>query len=68
LYATLQAIKNAPIGVSLLIKSDSKYAVDALTKHYRAWEDRGWIGIDNSELIKAIVAWMRARKGTTSFQ
>jgi ribonuclease HI len=68
LYAILRATKEAPMEAPLLIKSDSKYAVNALTKYHRAWEDRGWIDVDNGELIKTIVAWMRIRNSTTSFQ
>src|SRR5436190_13702749 len=42
LYAILETIKDNLQNSPLLIKSDSKYAIDGLTKHIDEWEDKGW--------------------------
>jgi ribonuclease HI len=47
LYAGLQVIKNTPSNVPLLIKTDSKYLLESMTKNSQKWEDKGWLGITN---------------------
>jgi ribonuclease HI len=68
LYAILHVVKNTPSDQPLHIKSDSMYAIEILTKHHTKMEDKGWIGIDNYDLIKAIIAWLRSRQSATTFQ
>jgi ribonuclease HI len=68
LYAILQAIKTAPTNALILIKTDSKYALNGLTKNLENWENKGWIGIKNANLFQTIVAWLRARSTQTQFQ
>ncbi|EIM79513.1 RnaseH-domain-containing protein [Stereum hirsutum FP-91666 SS1] len=58
----------APLSAPLHIKSDSLYAIDGLTKHLSAWEDKGWIGVSNSDLFRATAAALRRRGSTTTFQ
>ena len=68
LYAILVVIKTTPQNRQLLIKSDSKYAIDGLTKYIDEWEDKGWIGVSNAPLFKTIAAWLRRRASKTTFQ
>ena len=68
LYAVMQAIKSTPLNTPVLIKSDSKYVINGLTKHLQKWEDRGWIGIANKNLFKALIAQLRQRACKTEFQ
>ena len=68
LYAILVVIKSTPQNRPLLINSDSKYAIDGLTKYIDEWEDKGWIGVSNAPLFKAIAAWLRKRASKTAFQ
>jgi ribonuclease HI len=68
IYAVLQAIKLVPRHIPLLIKTDSKYVINGLTKHLDEWEDRGWINAPNGEVFKTTVAWLRARTSKTQFQ
>ncbi|KAK0431227.1 hypothetical protein EV421DRAFT_1720716, partial [Armillaria borealis] len=56
--AVLERIINADKRALLLTLSDSKYVIGGLCIHLRAWEDRGWIGIPNKEVLQAIVARM----------
>lgn len=49
----------------LEILSDSKITIEGLTKHLTEWEDKGWVGIENKEILQAIAAKMRSRKGQT---
>ncbi|EIW64008.1 uncharacterized protein TRAVEDRAFT_110801 [Trametes versicolor FP-101664 SS1] len=50
------------------VVSDSKYVVDGLTKHLPAWEQRGWIGVANADIIKETVALLRTRSAPTTFR
>ena len=68
LYAILVVIKTTPQNRQMLIKSDSKYAIDGLTKYIDEWEDKGWIGVSNAPLFKTIAAWLRRRASKTTFQ
>ena len=68
LYAVLQVARTTPKETPLMIKSDSEYAIEGLTKNLTHWENKGWIGISNSALFKATAAWLRSRSSTTSFQ
>ncbi|KAI0693950.1 RnaseH-domain-containing protein, partial [Cerioporus squamosus] len=52
----------------LHVVTDSKYAVDGLTKHLPEWEDRGWIDVKNAEQIKELVSRLRARSAITTFR
>ncbi|KAG0694780.1 hypothetical protein DFH29DRAFT_985146 [Suillus ampliporus] len=47
--------------------TDSRYVIDGLTNHLCSWEDKGWIGIANSKLLKATVYHLRMRSATTTF-
>ncbi|KDQ56067.1 hypothetical protein JAAARDRAFT_133158 [Jaapia argillacea MUCL 33604] len=47
--------------------TDSMYVIDGLTKHLPEWEDRGWIGVENSEFFKAAAYRLRTRSATTTF-
>ncbi|KAG2140057.1 ribonuclease H-like protein [Suillus clintonianus] len=47
--------------------TDSKYVIDGMTTHLQVWEDRGWIGIANKELLKATAYNLRKRSAQTTF-
>jgi ribonuclease HI len=66
--AIIKAIEMTKNYVPLLIKSDSKYAIEGLTTHLDNWEDQGWIGIKNSKWFKRAAYLLRARSAPTSFQ
>ena len=42
--------------------------IDGLTKRLPMWEDRGWIGVQNSKLLKKAAAELRMRGGDTNFR
>ncbi|KAG2342363.1 hypothetical protein BDR05DRAFT_886599, partial [Suillus weaverae] len=48
--------------------TDSRYAINCLTKHLPTWEDTSWIGVVNSEFIKATVYQLRKRSAQMSFE
>ncbi|KAH9855818.1 hypothetical protein C2E23DRAFT_773187 [Lenzites betulinus] len=48
--------------------TDSRYVLDGLTRHARAWENCGWIGIANAALLQRVLAAMRARSAPTSLR
>jgi ribonuclease HI len=51
-----------------MIKTDSRYVIDGLTKHLKEWEDQGWIGIKNKEWFKRAVYLLRRRTAQTRFK
>ncbi|KAF8150962.1 hypothetical protein B0H34DRAFT_621600, partial [Crassisporium funariophilum] len=50
----------------LHIKTCSSHITNALTLHLNKWEDRGWIGTNNKDLWKAIIATMRDQANQTT--
>ncbi|KAK0429536.1 hypothetical protein EV421DRAFT_1893837 [Armillaria borealis] len=48
--------------------SDSKYVIEGLCFHLQRWEDRGWIGVANSDVWKATVAALRQHSIPVYFQ
>jgi ribonuclease HI len=43
----------------LKIITDSKYVTEGLTNHLSSWEDDGWIGIKNTEMLKKAAQVLR---------
>ena len=68
LLAIQHAIKATPGNRPLRIKSDSRFAIDGLTKYALDWEAKDWIGISLGPLFKCTTAWLRARTATTVLQ
>lgn len=46
--------------------SDSKYAIDGLTKNFEKLEDEGFLNASNGPIIRATAARIRRRKARTS--
>ena len=68
LLAILHAVKTAPRNVPLRIRSDSKFAIEGLTKNARDWEEVDWIRVKHGPLFKCTTAWIRARDAITTLQ
>ena len=68
LLAILHAVKTAPGNEPLRIRSDSKFAIEGLTRHAQRWEGNDWIGVKHGQLFKCTTAWIRARPGVTTLQ
>jgi ribonuclease HI/exonuclease III len=66
--AVILAVQSVPDFVSLQINSDSLTTIEGLTKHLEHWEDTGWIGVKNSELLKVAAYNLRRRSAPTEFQ
>ena len=66
--AVVVALEKLPNYIPLIIKTDSKYVIEGLTRHLKTWEDRGWIGIKNKEWFKRAAYLLRRRMATTRFQ
>ncbi|KAJ7857961.1 hypothetical protein B0H14DRAFT_3085152 [Mycena olivaceomarginata] len=64
MVAVKEAVQKAG-DVRLKIESDSKYALDAVTKNRKKWEDQGYIEVPNKKLNEATVAALRQRKRET---
>jgi ribonuclease HI len=65
--AILVALQQTEPYIPITFITDSKYAIDGLTKHIDQWEDKGWIDIANSEYLKATLYHLRKRSAQTSF-
>ena len=65
LRAVLEALEGIPDGATVLVTSDSRYVIDALSKWIHGWRRRGWKTTDgssvlNRDLIEALDARTRA--------
>ncbi|KAI0645435.1 RnaseH-domain-containing protein [Trametes meyenii] len=60
--------REAPPFAPLHIVSDSRYAINGLTKHLRKWEERGWIGVANAKMFQEAAATLRARSALTTMR
>ncbi|KAG1818841.1 ribonuclease H-like domain-containing protein, partial [Suillus variegatus] len=65
--AILIALQQTAPYIPITIVTDSKYAIEGLTKNLPDWENRGWINVENSEYLKATTYHLRKRSAQTSF-
>jgi len=65
--ALIVALQHTQTAEQLIITCVSKSLIDGLTKNLPVWEDCGWLGIQNRELIKKVAAELRICSGDTSF-
>jgi ribonuclease HI len=56
-----------PPDAPLRIFSDSRYAIDGLTKNLKKWQDEGFHTVANSDLFELTVLKIRERKAPTEF-
>ena len=68
LVAIILATEATPINQPLKIITDSRYAIEGLTTHLHAWEDQGWINIQNANLFKRAAYLLKRRTARTSFK
>ena len=68
LLAILLAVKNTPGNQPLRIKTDSRFAMDGLTKFAPEWEAKDWIGVTHGRIFKCTTAWLRARTANTTLE
>ena len=68
LMAILTAVRDNPPGDNLRIVSDSRYAINGLTKYATKWEARNWVGNQHGDLFRCITAWTRWRQGITTLK
>ncbi|KAG2335300.1 hypothetical protein BDR05DRAFT_835430, partial [Suillus weaverae] len=66
--AILLALQRMEPYIPITFITDSRYAINCLTKHLPTWEDTSWIGVVNSEFIKATVYQLRKRSAQMSFE
>jgi ribonuclease HI len=65
ILAIKEAVELAPLNAPLKIYSDSKYAIEGLTKYLQKWQDEGFHTIANGTLFENTVAKIRERKMPT---
>ncbi|KAJ7082084.1 hypothetical protein B0H15DRAFT_952760 [Mycena belliarum] len=68
IIAVKEALEACPTDVPLRILSDSKLAVDGLTKNLKKWEDGGFFEVSNGPAFRRVVTNLRRRKAKTSFK
>lgn len=59
IHALLKAIKQAPKTTGLHLEIGSKQILKSLTIDLPRLETTGWIGVENSEPLRAIIAELR---------
>ncbi|KAG1758457.1 ribonuclease H-like protein [Suillus occidentalis] len=52
----------------IVIITDSRFVIESFTKYLHNWENKGWINIANSKLIRAIAYHLRIRSARTIFR
>jgi ribonuclease HI len=57
--AVIKAAATIPTFWPMIIKTDSKYVINGLTKHLNDWENRGWIGITNTDFFRKAAYLLR---------
>ncbi|KAJ7033898.1 ribonuclease H-like protein [Mycena alexandri] len=67
LLAIKEAVEAVPTNAPLRIFSDSKYAIDGLTKNLHRWQDEGFHTVKNGKLFELTAAIIRTRKAPTTF-
>ena len=65
LMEILIVLKETPKGDKLEILSDSQYALKGIIEGIREWEDKGWLGVENSDLFKEITYELDTRGAVT---
>ncbi|KAG1879325.1 ribonuclease H-like protein [Suillus tomentosus] len=53
---------------AILFISDSKYAIEGLTKNLKTWEDDRWTNIKNADFFKATAYQLRKRSAQMTFE
>jgi ribonuclease HI len=66
--AIKEAIEDCPADIPLKIISDSKYAIEGLTKNLTKWEGEGFRTVSNGELIRLTATKVRERRAKTSLK
>lgn len=72
LCAVLQALRAHPGSDSLVIQTDSQYAINCSSKWVHGWKKKGWKNaagkpVKNRQLIEAIDKEIRQREGSVTF-
>ena len=57
IYVALSLVKG-----TVIIHSDSRYAISCLTSYIHDWKEHGWNGVANRVLIEAVYQLMQGRK------
>lgn len=65
LIAILAAVQQANTKETLTIHTDSQYSIACMSCPGTSMEKKGWIGTANKEIIRALLAHLRERRGNT---
>jgi ribonuclease HI len=68
LFAALEAIKIASGESDLTIVSTQSYVRDAMNKKLPGWEHEGWVGVRHHEVLRCMVAELKAQQAKTIFK
>ncbi|KAF8214141.1 RnaseH-domain-containing protein [Mycena galopus ATCC 62051] len=68
IIAIKEAAELAPIDSPLKIISDSKYAIEGLTKYLQNWQDEGFHTVANGDVFALTVAKIRERRAPTELK
>jgi len=66
--ALIVALEKTQSKDDLIITTNSDYLTSGITKMLPRWEDCGWIGIQNRDLLKKAAVMLRTRDGETHFR
>ncbi|KAG6828351.1 hypothetical protein H0H92_008239 [Tricholoma furcatifolium] len=63
--AVLIAARKAQNDKALRVRTDSLVTLECLTENLQRYEDAGWVGVENRDILKAVVSQLRSRSGFT---
>ncbi|KAI0698529.1 hypothetical protein C8T65DRAFT_577120 [Cerioporus squamosus] len=67
-YAVSLAVAAVPPFAPLHVVTDSRYVLKGMMVHRWAWEDDGWYGLANRDLLRGLIARLRARSAPTTLR
>ncbi|KAI0073286.1 ribonuclease H-like protein [Panus rudis PR-1116 ss-1] len=68
IMAILKAVQSTANFAPLKLISDSKYVIRGLTEYLKRWEDQGWIGVENKEILQPMAVRLRLHSAPTVFR
>ncbi|KAG1820375.1 ribonuclease H-like protein [Suillus subaureus] len=68
LAVVLVALQSTNPLTPVKIVMDSKYVIKGVTTHLKEWEDTGWIGVNNTNMFKAIAYHLCRHPTPTTFK
>jgi ribonuclease HI/exonuclease III len=68
LTVLITALQRMDTARPITIRSSNRLTIEGPTRHLKKWEDRGWVGVPDRELWKALVYELRRKSAQVGFE